>query len=107
MDNTLEVTGEGNAPRVEHTPGPWLASTGEKISRIYGAPPYNASQIAEIKMGFLPSAYAVTEANVRLIAAAPELLAQLKAIAIQLESANLIVPLGVTKAIDKAEGRAE
>lgn len=39
-----------------------------------------------------------------LLAAAPELLAQLKALATQLESCGMCVPPGVTKVINKAEG---
>jgi hypothetical protein len=40
-----------------------------------------------------------------LIAAAPELLKQLKALVVQIEHSHLIVPPGVRAAIDKAEGR--
>lgn len=41
-----------------------------------------------------------------LIAAAPELLTQLKALVVQIKHAGLLVPPGVTDAIAKAEGRS-
>jgi hypothetical protein len=46
------------------------------------------------------------QANAALIAAAPDLYAQLEALATQLEVAGMIVPPNVNAALNKAEGRS-
>jgi hypothetical protein len=47
-----------------------------------------------------------SENAANLMAAAPDLLKQLKALVVQIKASGLIVPPNVTAAIDKAEGRA-
>ena len=43
--------------------------------------------------------------NAYLVAQAPELLKQLKAIVVQIQHSHMIVPPGVSEVIDAAEGR--
>jgi len=49
---------------------------------------------------------ATRQANAEVMAAGPELLAQLEAIITQLDAAGLIVPPNARSAVDKARGRA-
>jgi hypothetical protein len=84
-----------------HTPGPWevtatleIRSTSEEHILIAGT--FYSSR----------AGHGQTKANALLIAAAPDLLKQLKALVVQIKHAGLIVPPNVTAAIDKAEGRA-
>lgn len=87
-----------NAP---HTPGPWH-NLGPIIHR-------NGDHVAYVRVSSVGGGETGTpeqRANADLIKAAPELLAQLKALAVQLEAGGMIVPPNVTEAIAKAEGRA-
>lgn len=73
-----------------HTPGPWT-TTG---SYIYGRNDEDVATVNEI-------------ADANLIAAAPMLLAQLKALCEQIKTIPMLgIPPNVTKAIAQAEGRA-
>jgi hypothetical protein len=82
-----------------HTPGPWHSNE-----------PGNESvrDADEHPICIVECDYHTTDeqdANARLIAAAPDLLKQLKALVVQIKHAGLVVPPNVTAAIDKAEGR--
>jgi hypothetical protein len=86
---------------MRHTEGPWFVldgtnSTSDRIT--VGSADFS---IADCGAAFSR----VAEANAHLIAAAPDLLAQLEALVVQIEASNvLIVPPGVRAAIKKAKG---
>ena len=84
---------------MSHTPGPWTASDyGQylggkrgKLSIVATSPPKIVAENVNPEDG-------------PLIEAAPDLLAQLKAIMVQIESMGLVVPPGPLAAIAKAQG---
>jgi hypothetical protein len=89
-------------PPAPHTPGPWRVyqekphyySVGTDYANDRG---HDCNIVRDVRC----------EANARLMATAPELLTQLKALVVQIEHAGLIVPPGVSAAIAKAEGRSQ
>ena len=83
--------------RSEQTPGPWEWTTGDPQKRNYGIYSVEHGRIAEVLNQHV--------GNSRLIAAAPDLLEQLEALIVQIDSIpSLIVPPGPLAAIAKAKG---
>jgi hypothetical protein len=82
------------------TPGPWEYQTGNGGFIVRGI----GGTVCEWwPASWMPEEQARMNADARLIAAAPDLLLQLEALAVQIESApDLCVPLSVRKAIAKA-----
>ena len=80
----------------EHTPGPWNVLDGWTI---WGAGDHRLKQLAEVE-----TAFPEHEANARLMAAAPDMLAALKA-AVAFEDLPPERHLRMLDAIAKAEGR--
>jgi len=62
----------------QHTPGPWRLSSGDETEIFSGAKPVARAHCGGLTSVKLPEA----EANARLIAAAPEMLAALQALTI-------------------------
>lgn len=103
----------------KHTPGPWT----DKDCKVYAVKPPLASfgpkrrevGIADCAVWRSIQVRDITvdeaAANARLIAAAPELLAELKSIAEEMENAPMLTDVqearleGIQRLIDKAEGR--
>ena len=88
----------------KHTPGPWVAGKSGNDEYIFA--PHHAPQICN-----LPAFAPENEANARLISAAPELLASLRAMLhgekTALSNAEWSVILGNARAaVEKAEGAA-
>lgn len=100
--------------QTQHTPGPWhkeglSIKTVDKKDTLTSGRKVHA-KIASMFTGKNYGRIAgisndEAEANARLIAAAPDLLAQLEALSFQLERNGLIVPPGVKEAINKARGQ--
>jgi hypothetical protein len=98
---------------MEHTTGPWTAhehtvtakwETGEEV-QICLAGTTKWCGLTEESTRLNKRLSAEMTGNLALIAAAPELLTQLKALVVQIEFARLIVPPNVRAVIEKAEGR--
>lgn len=66
-----------------HTPGPWFYDTGETKALIVEK---DGTTVAEICTTYQTTAHRSLEANVRLMAAAPDLLAALQTVAAMAES---------------------
>jgi hypothetical protein len=61
---------------IKHTPGPWHAAIGTQVSTVWGPKDYTLDgAVANIEVGGNGYDYETAQANARLIAAAPELLA--------------------------------
>jgi hypothetical protein len=78
----------------KHTPGPWT----KDVSRIFGMTKYGERSVAQIHAlrdysGREPDLFDETDANMRLIAAAPEILEALKQGVEQLEADYQETPL--------------
>lgn len=96
---------------LKHTPGPWFVSAGSKYV-LAGGGTYRA--VAEAftcsdKWGMAPISEAERDANKRLIAAAPEMLEALKAVAVTdalhgMKTGGMDIMSLITNAIAKAEG---
>lgn len=83
----------------EHTPGPWqvlnspvLAATDNLMVRRFNNP-YNPYNLLTMHLGTDPKQWAEQEANARLIAAAPDMMAALKAIYRVAKTASLPGPV--------------
>lgn len=91
-----------------HTPGPWFVGTGW-VGAARTDPPTASAKIDKRTARVIATVpgypYGDTEANLRLLAVAPELLEQLEALVVQIDAAGLIVPPGVKEVIAKARGR--
>lgn len=101
-DRSFETAAEAERHELEHEamkPKPWFPATGW----VGEGTPQNARVICRVE-GY---PYGDTVARVNLIAAAPDLYKQLKALVVQIEASRvLVVPPGVKAAIAKAERRA-
>jgi hypothetical protein len=83
---------------MNHTPGPWKVRDDSRI-----VPPLNATQLPICKMGSLRNKQE-QEANARLIAAAPDMLATIKDLAGRLQLGIDVGLIGdeAAKAVDAA-----
>ena len=87
-----------------YTPGPWrLFETVRHYELIKDPVTATSYDLAHISKSGLSASEAA--ANARLMANAPDLYEQLKALVVQIEYAGLIVPPNVRTVLDKVEGR--
>lgn len=85
-----------------HTPGPWqYAFEGGTAAFIVDA---DGTTVCKLSVTKNSTAHSSLAANVRLIAAAPDLLAALKALVEDQRDASLPVLAQAREAIEKAEG---
>lgn len=101
-------------PKAEHTPGPWTVEFPERpdaMSEVF-APKASADdfqwRVAYVLRDSNPHQQPVDDANARLIAAAPDLLAAAKDayIALPMTKHNKSINDALAAAIAKAEGRS-
>jgi hypothetical protein len=86
--------------KTKHTPGPWRS--GDRFNTVFGP------NLGKPSPETIATVFRGNEANARLISAAPDLLAQLKALVIQIEASRvLVVPPNVKAAIAKAQGEVQ
>lgn len=103
-DVPVSVSVEKSASPASHMLGPWHVDgqfDSEVSVEIRSA---DDLLVCEIEP-FLDDWADYEVANVHLMAAAPELLRQLKALVVQIEHSHMIVPPNVSAVIAKAEGR--
>lgn len=93
--------------QAQHTPGPWFANknTAGYYDISTGDTDYSPSFAAAHQNPYMQVDADVLDANARLIAAAPDLLAMLKVAQLWLDVDGRFDMQGINAAIAKAEGR--
>ena len=87
----------------KHTPGPWFYETGNTEALIVER---DGTTVAELQTTYQTTAHRSLEANARLIAAAPDLLAALQSLINDQRDASLPILSQARAAITKATGEA-
>lgn len=99
--------------KVKHTPGPWTLEGEDQFARVLSPDGYTIAESDHIHCADLDDAAQMHVANMRLIAAAPDLLAACKAMLRIVIQVTVGIVAGVNfhevvndavAAIDKAEG---